>query len=149
MNSNFWDWNDAFSKSSLGDNIYYVKYAFRDSIAKVLKEWEIEFYDNGSWSQINASTEESYYAFLDGGYASIDGNYFIGRRGCWIVGTKALRFMCHELQINPPKRKLKTETFIPTSAALSEELKDQVNNRFGEMLINQLVILDLFSRTGN
>jgi hypothetical protein len=52
------------------------------------------------------------------------GNYFCGRRGTWIHGRRALRFILYRLGLRQP-RKFPSEPEIPSHAALVAEVNDQ------------------------
>jgi hypothetical protein len=78
----------------------------------------------------NASSYENSAAFLDGGVMSKAGDYFVGLHGAWIIGREALRFLCFELGLKPPRwsrsaraapshRELVTKTLVQLGTELT------------------------------
>jgi hypothetical protein len=49
------------------------------------------------------TADENCTAFLDGGVMSKAGDYFVRLHGVWLIGREALRFLCLELGLKPPR----------------------------------------------
>ena len=81
-----------------------------------------------SSSPINAHSITRSYPFLDGGLISREGNYFVGLKGTWVIGIRALRFVCYELEIQQPRR-LKGEESVRSYRELIAEIDWQVNEQ--------------------
>ena len=75
-------------------------------------------------SPVNPLCETRRSFFLDGGVEKMDGNY-CGRKGTWIFGKKALRFILFELGWPNQPRRLKIEQSIPLHEELTAELAEQ------------------------
>ena len=71
---------------------------------------------------------------MDGGVSHFSGNYFVGIKGTWVHGMKAVRFFCFALALpQPPKRHF--EEAVPTEDQLwNEHLKDGLRDESYETL---------------
>ena len=79
-------------------------------------------------SPANAFAFEFYAQFMDGGVSHFSGNYFIGLKGSWVHGMKAVRFLCSALGLPQPARR-HFETSIPSQDALwAQHLKANLNS---------------------
>ncbi len=67
----------------------------------------------------DSSSYEDHYDFLDGGLRVYSGDYFFGKRGAYIEGFQALRWILHNLGYTQP-RKLKGEELIPSRRVLEK-----------------------------
>jgi hypothetical protein len=76
-------------------------------------------------SPVNPYSEVRRSLFLDGGIERLDGDYFCERKGTWIYGARAFRFILYELDFPFPPRRLKCENRIPTYEELKAELAAQ------------------------
>ncbi len=114
-------WTDVFRRSSLGPQIYFVKGSqwvrfptYGDSLNSECEHWdrvyktcvrlEVPYREICSSSPVNATGLNQDFAFLDGGVVSRFGNYWVGRKGAWVVGRQTLRLTCYEMGIPQPKR---------------------------------------------
>ncbi len=123
-------WTDVFSRSNLGPKIYFVigsrsLFPFTyyndpksedalnwEKVLKSIRRLELPSEESHSSSPVNADAIYCDYVFLDGGFVSREGNYFCGLKGAWIIGRKALRFVCYEMGLDQPRR-WKGERSIP------------------------------------
>ena len=144
------DWNEVFSKSSLGAEVYFVRGTF--SLYK-------NNYDHEAWSRIRNTLDElgvppvlrqdselsaviardRTYTFLDGVFTSSEGNYLFERKGAWVWGRKAFRYLCYELGLRQ-RRRFPGELSIPSHADLETELRHQLKERLERL--NNLYHLD-------
>jgi hypothetical protein len=77
-----------------------------------------------AWKMLNSSEAyEDYYDFLDGGLRVYAGNHFFQKRGAYVEGFRALRWILHNLGYTQP-RKLKGEERV-SSRKLLEKLVAQ------------------------
>lgn len=80
-----------------------------------------------AWKMLNSSEAyEDHYDFLDGGLRVYSGNDFFQRRGAYVEGFRALRWVLHNLGYAQPRR-LKGEEHVPSV----EELEELVARRAG------------------
>jgi hypothetical protein len=115
-------WSDVFSKSKMREDIFYIKNSFADLIFnEICQNFESRVESIETGSPINASTFEWYVPFLDGGLIRYTGKYFVGPRGSYIIGYKALRFICALIKIRPPQKFLKGEVEAFTVQDLHSE----------------------------
>ncbi len=141
-------WQTVFSKSSLGPSTFFV----RDT--KSLYRWE---YAHLAWENIllvcksmglpggtvnsdspgGVAATYRRYAFIDGGFVSKEGNYFYGSKGSWVIGRKALRYICYELSLTQPRR-FPDEQKIPTHIDLKDEIFDQ-KKKYRHILEERLI----------
>ena len=110
-------------------DFFYVKSSFEDLIFdEICKKFENRVDSIETGSPVNASTYEWYVPFLDGGLVRYTGNYFVGPRGTYIIGYKALRYVCAIAAVRPPQRFLKGEV----DAFTVQSLQSEVNVKLGE-----------------
>lgn len=114
-------WRDLVSRSTLAPDAFYVH---EECVSQVLDLMEsLGVPHQTKISMYNPSY--SGWAFLDGGVGRIDPYGFFGPRGTRIYGTLALRYVLHQLDVWPPKRRLKGETVMPTAAQLSAAFEEE------------------------
>jgi hypothetical protein len=99
-----------------------------------LAEWqEIDLFLRGvgiqkrcfeSSSPGNATKYNVIFDFLDGGFETLGGDYFCGPKGAYVIGIKALRFLCFGLGLTQPRR-LKSEAAVPLMRDLEVEIREQ------------------------
>lgn len=121
-------WTAVFGRSALAGKeggIYAVRRGISEEDGSAL--WDVcrqldvsrgvrtRMYDHGTAA----------CAFLDGGIVHVNPAYF-GHKDTWVVGSKALRLLCFQLDLTPP-RWLKGE--ISTGGELEAELSFRGNLR--------------------
>ena len=124
-------------RSKLAGDIYFI-----DPEYEVLVMGMAQVLSNGchwnksSASPANAFAFEFYAQFMDGGVSHFSGDYFIGLKGSWVHGMKAVRFLCSVLGLpQPPRRHF--ETNVPSEDALwAEQLKENLSSETYEKFSN-------------
>lgn len=136
----------VFSRSQLGVtqlgvNAYFVKgsrFSFLSTyyegkyptnwkrLLQTLRRLELPYAEEvESGSPVNATSIHRTMSFLDGGFISREGNYFCGLKGAWVVGRKALRYVCYEIGVEQPRR-LPGESVVPEYHQLLAEVFWQI-----------------------
>ena len=133
----------SWSKSTFVKDLFVLRYSRLycsglDCPFDGLSEWrEIDLFlqDFGieqrcfeSSSPGNATEYTVVYDFLDGGFETVGGNYICGPKGAYIVGIKALRFLCFGLGLTQP-RWFKGEASVPSSKDLELEILNQTSKQ--------------------
>jgi hypothetical protein len=116
-------WSDEFSRSSLGQNVFYCR-TWNINFVAQFKEVGIPIYDPVGTMFGNEKLDA---VFLDGGFIGRYPYGFLGLRGQWIIGYGALRYICATNDLTQP-RKLKEEKYVPTVEELKARLKEQLEN---------------------
>ncbi len=143
-------WNRIFSKSSLGPDVYFIRgtaslyttgynHEAWNRIVETLDTLGIPAYRRQDSELSMVIARERSYSFLDGDFASHEGNYLFERKGSWITGRKVLRFLYYELELTQ-RRRFPGELGIPTHEARKSELQEELKERFASM--NNLYHLD-------
>ena len=112
--------NELFSRSTIAPDAFFVRgsrFRFRECyygslpypehwirVIHACRRLELPGDDVESSSPVNATVITHNFPFLDGGMISRQGDYFVGMKGMWIIGVKAVRFICYELEIEQPRR---------------------------------------------
>jgi hypothetical protein len=134
---------DVFSTSRLAPRSYFIKGTRRIfgecyygkeeyplnwlKLIQACRRLELPFTEEESDSPVNATAIVRSFPFLDGGLISREGNYFFGLKGAWVIGHRALRFVCYEMGIEQPRR-FKTEAHIPSFLELFAQIESQVED---------------------
>jgi hypothetical protein len=79
----------------------------------------------------NATKYSVFFDFLDGGFETHAGDYFFGPKGAYVVGIKALRFLCFGLGLTQPRR-FKGEVSVPSRKDLEGEIREQQKDALTE-----------------
>jgi hypothetical protein len=118
---------EVFRRSSISPDIYFVDPYYEVEVMALAEVLSAGcFWSEASSSPVNASAFEYQAQLLDGGASHFSGSYFIGLKGTWIHGMRAVRLICHELGLpQPPKRRF-------------EDSKPDVDNLWEELLANRL-----------
>lgn len=132
---------DVFSRSKLTPNSFFVKGTRRlfkqcyygmeaypvnwVKLIQTCRRLELPYTEEESDSPVNAIATIRTFPFLDGGLISREGNYFVGLKGTWIIGIRAVRFVCYEVGIHQPRR-FRGEKEIPSFRELFAQIEWQV-----------------------
>ena len=90
-------------------------------LLQACRRMELPYEETESDSPVNAVAIYRTFPFLDGGFISREGNYFHGLKGAWVLGRKALRFVCYEIGVKQPRR-FPDESVVPEYRHLLAEL---------------------------
>ena len=110
--------SEVFRRSSISPDIYFVDPYYEVEVMAAAEFLSAGcFWSEASSSPMNASAFEFQAQFLDGGVSHFSGNYFVGLKGTWIHGMRAVRLACNELGLpQPPKRRF--EDTVPDADEL-------------------------------
>jgi hypothetical protein len=112
-------------RSRIGSDWWYVCPDYSGALFSLCDSFAVKKEHFFTESPINPRCEERRSLFLDGGVEKLDGDYFFGRKGTWISGRRALRFILFELGWPYQLRRHKGEHTIPTQQELTAELARQ------------------------
>jgi len=132
--------SEAFRRSTLAPDIYFVDWRYEVEVMAMG-----ELLSGGCWwseasaSPVNASAFEFQAQFLDGGVSHFAGDYFVGLKGTWVHGMRAVRLLCHELGLpRPPLRRF--EEAVPE---IDDLWTDLLTDRLDLGAMNELRSLGL------
>ena len=150
-------WSDYFSRSSIGDNVFYCRVwpprndasLWEDKAPGFLVAATMPFNGAEPPSSIQSSLFSSAYftvAFLDGGLYDARRIGWSGNlNGSWVLGYSALRYMCDVLNLEQPRR-LKGELRVLPLPEVFDRLRHQLLQRWTD-LEDQLRLLQAANGT--
>lgn len=130
-------WTAVFNRSTIHSRVFYVKPARLTGYGDATPNQRIEerLIDLGVPHRLGSTRgwwdvwRHAGFGFLDGGFASRFGDNGYLFNGAYVIGYRALRFLCGELSLTPP-RPLKNEPRpVPTHEDLRAELHSQLEDQ--------------------
>ena len=136
-------WTTAFTRSSIGTNLFAVRVGWRDRILTVARQAPSHEYkfQNTLFDYLGHDV-----AFADGGLIYRDHpNIALGEalEGAWVIGSRTMRLLAHRLGLAPPRRRLREESLRPpTDSELQQwwEAHQSVDPSLAERLTDMMPI---------